>query len=458
MHKHLYCLATCLILAGIARSQDTQPTPSWKPLFNGKDLSGWQAVNVAADTFTVRDGIIVSTGKPTGVMRTERMYENFIAELEWRHMQPGGNAGFFVWGDGIPSIGIPFTRGIEVQILDNGYDKPGKNDFYTTHGDIFPIHGAKMTPHGRIAPNGNRSFPGQELSHNSPEWNHYRVVANAGEVRLSVNGQEVTVGQDCWPRKGYLCLEAEGSECHFRNLRIQELPSTGATEDETARSGDGYVPLFNGLNLDGWKIPAGDGGHWKVVDEVIDYDALSEAPGEKSLESQHAYTNFNLIVDWRIKETPFINHRVAQILPDGSEAVDAEGKSITLSVADSDSGIFLRGSDKHQVNIWCWPVGSGEMYGIRRDPSMPKEVRAAVTPRVKADNAIGQWNRFEITVIGQEVTVVLNGQTVVEKASIPDLPPNGSISLQHHGSKKDGQWTGPPSLVQFRNIMIKELP
>jgi len=458
MHKHVYYLAICLSIAGLARGQDTQEAPSWKPLFNGHDLSGWQPINVAADTFTVRDGMIVSTGKPIGVMRTERMYENFIVELEWRHMQPGGNAGFFVWGDGIPSVGIPFTRAIEVQILDNAYDAPGKNDFYTTHGDIFPIHGAKMTPIGRTALKGNRSFPAQDLSHSSPQWNLYRLVANDGQVRLSVNGQEVTTGRDCWPRKGYICLESEGSECHFRNLRIQELPSTGADASQTARSGDGYVPLFNGLNLDGWKIPAGDNGHWKVVNEVIDCDALSEAPGEKSLESEHEYANFNLIVDWRIKETPYINHQVAQILPDGSEAVDAEGKPIKLSIPDSDSGIFLRGSGIHQVNIWCWPIGSGEMYSIRRDQSMPSEVRAAVTPRVKADNEIGQWNRFEITVIGHDVTVVLNGQTVIEKASIPSLPPKGSIFLQHHGSKKDGQWTGPPSLVQFRNILIKELP
>src|SRR5688572_21286260 len=67
------------------------------PLFNGRDLSNWTNVNVAPETFTVRDGIIVSTGIPTGVMRTKRMYENFIVELEWRHMKEGGNAGFFIY-------------------------------------------------------------------------------------------------------------------------------------------------------------------------------------------------------------------------------------------------------------------------------------------------------------------------------------------------------------------------
>jgi Domain of Unknown Function (DUF1080) len=447
-----------MALACTVQAQSTTDSTEWKPLFNGKDLSGWEAVNVAPTTFSVRDGMIISTGKPTGVLRTTKMYENCIVELEWRHMKPGGNAGLFLWGDGLPSVGIPFTRGIEVQILDNGYDAKGKNESFTTHGDIFPIHGATMTPLGKIAKNGIRSFPVAEHSKSSPEWNHYRVVAKNGEIRLSVNGKEVTSGKDCRPRKGYIFLESEGSECHFRNIRIQELPSSQATKEETAISGEGFVPLFTGINLDGWKIPVGDNGHWKVVKEILDYDALSEAPGEKSLISQAEYKNYTLIADWCIKETPYINPRVAQILPDGSEAVDKDGKPITLSIPDSDSGIYIRGSAKHQVNIWCWPIGSGEMYGVRRDKNMPASVRAAVTPKSKADNAIGKWNRFEITVRGNDVTVVLNGQTVIDKATIPDLPPKGPVVLQHHGSMKDGKWTSPPALVQFRNIMIKELP
>lgn len=458
--RNLVMVALCgLLLTVPTRAQDSVAANApWIPLFNGTNLNGWVPVNVGPDTFTARDGMIVSTGKPTGVMRTARMYENCIVELEWRHMKPGGNAGLFLWGDGIPSVGIPFTRGIEVQILDNAYNASGKNERFTTHGDIFPIHGAKMTPTGKIAAGGNRSFPSEEHSKGSPEWNHYRVVANGGEIRLSVNGKEVSVGKNCWPRKGYIFLESEGSECHFRNLRIQELPSTQATPEETALSGEGFVPLFTGLDLENWIVPAGDNGHWKVVDEVLDYDAQSEASGDKSLRSQRAYRNFQLIVDWRIKETPYTNPNVAQILPDGSEAVDAAGKPIKLSLPDSDSGIYLRGSSQHQVNIWCWPVGSGEMYGVRRNKDLPPEVRAAVTPKVKADKPVGQWNRFDITVRGQSVNVTLNGQLVIDQANIPNLPAEGPIVLQHHGSKKDGKWAGPPSLVQFRNIAIKELP
>jgi len=445
-------------LAPLAFSQEPKELTPSVPLFNGKDLAGWVPVNVAPNTFTAQDGMIVSTGKPTGVMRTDRMYENCIVDLEWRHMKPGGNAGLFLWGDGVAAVGIPFTRGIEVQILDNAYNAKGKNEWFTTHGDIFPIHGAKMTPMGKIAASGVRSFPSEELSKSSPEWNRYRVVANNGEIRLSVNGKEVSVGKDCWPRKGYIFLESEGSECHFRNLRIQELPSTNATEMETAISGEGRVPLFTGIDLENWKIPVGDNGHWKVVDEILDYDGESESSADKSLWSNKEYANFQLIVDWRIKETPYTNPNAAQILADGSEAVDATGKPIKLSIPDSDSGILLRGSSKHQVNIWCWPIGSGEMYGVRRDANLPKEVRAAVTPRIKADKPIGQWNRFEITVRNETVSVVLNNESVIRDATIPGLPLRGPVGLQHHGSKKDGKWTSPPALVQFRNISIKELP
>jgi hypothetical protein len=436
---------------------DQEPPPGFTALFNGKDLTGWVPVNVAPDTFTVRDGMVVISGVPTGYMRTERMYENFILECDWQHMKEGGNSGVFVWGDGVPAVGTGYTRGIEVQVLDNGYGAKGKNEWFTTHGDIFPIWGATMTPFGTIAKSGKRSFPSEERSKSSPEWNHYRLTADRGELRLEVNGKEVTVGKECVPRKGFLALESEGSECHFKNIFIRELPSSNTPPEQTANAYEGYVSLFDGKDFAGWKVPEGDNGHWKAKDGLIDYDARSEAAGDKHLWTEREYTDYALIIDWRIKETPFINPRAAQILPDGSEAKDADGKPIALSIPDSDSGILLAGSMKHQVNIWCWPIGSGEMYGVRRDPEMPPEVRAGVTPREKADQPIGKWNRFEITVKKGTVTVVLNGKTVIPTVAIPGLPARGPIGLQHHGAMKDGQWTSPPALLQFRNIFIKEL-
>jgi hypothetical protein len=217
------------------------------------------------------------------------------------------------------------------------------------------------------------------------------------------------------------------------------------------------VSLFNGKDLSGWKVPAGDNGHWKVVDGVIDYDAESEATGDKSLWSERTYGDFILRVDWRIKATPYVNPNVPIIRYDGTHKKGADGKEIRLSVPDSDSGILLRGTSKAQINIWCWPIGSGEVYGYRMDEKMPAAVRAGVTPSKNADHNVGEWNTYEITVRGNKLTVVLNGQTVITSAELPELPANGPVGLQHHGSKKGDVWTSPPALVQFRNISIAEL-
>lgn len=218
-----------------------------------------------------------------------------------------------------------------------------------------------------------------------------------------------------------------------------------------------WVPLFNGEDFTNWVVPEGDGGHWKVIDGVIDYDAMSQAEGSKDLWTEKEYGDFILRVDWRIKETPFINHRVPLILPDGTHKLDENGNEITLSIPDSDSGLFLRGMPKAQVNIWTWPIGSGEVYGYRMDRNMPDEVRAAVTPRLHADNHIGEWNTFEVTMIGDRLTVELNGHIVIENAQLPGVNERGPIALQHHGHKVDGEWASSPSLVQFRNIYIQEL-
>ena len=218
----------------------------------------------------------------------------------------------------------------------------------------------------------------------------------------------------------------------------------------------GFNSLFNGENFTNWKVPAGDNGHWKVKDAVIDYDAESEAE-KKDLWTDKEYKDFILYVDWRIKETPWKNPNVPLILPSGLHKLDDKGQPIAMVVPDSDSGILLRGVGKCQANIWGWPIGSGEVYGYRMDEKMPPEVRRGVTPKVNADKNIGEWNTFKITMKGNKMSVELNGISVIENALLPELPEKGAIGLQHHGAKKDGQWVSPPSLVQFRRIYIKEL-
>ena len=222
--------------------------------------------------------------------------------------------------------------------------------------------------------------------------------------------------------------------------------------------GEGWTPLFNGKDLAGWKAPEGDGGHWKVTGGVIDYDAQSEAKGDKNLKTEKEFGDYALHIEWRLKQTTGL-YAMPTILPDGSYKTDAQGKVIKTPTPNADSGIFVRGTGKSQLNIWCWPCGSGEIWGYRNDQKQPPEVRAACVPKVRADNPVGEWNTFVITVKGETVNVVLNGQPVIVDAKLPGLGTKGPIALQHHGglNQKTGEFSPASSLIQFRNIYIKEL-
>lgn len=221
---------------------------------------------------------------------------------------------------------------------------------------------------------------------------------------------------------------------------------------------EGFRSLFNGEDLSGWEIPEGDGGHWQVIDGVIDYDAQSEAEGDKSLYTEEEFGDYVLLIDWRLKTVePYTNPNVPIIQSDGTHKLDQDGEPMTMSVPDSDSGILPRGHGKGQANIWNWPYGSGEVYGYRMDESQPKAVRSAAVPRVNADNDIGEWNHYRIRVEGKTMTVYLNGELVIDGIYQSEIPPEGPIGLQHHGSMENGEWVSPPSLVQFKDIYIREL-
>lgn len=428
------------IMAQQATDKAIDSDQGFVPLFDGKTLNGWVNVNCAPNTWTVKESMIHCTGVPTGALRTEKQYENFILELEWRHLVPGGNAGLFVWSEPISAPGVPFLRAIEVQILDTAY---GKSDWFTTHGDIFPIHGSTMKPD---APSrGSRSFPNEMRSKSSPEWNHYRVTCNNGVIKLAVNGKEVSGGKDCIYRKGYIALESEGGKVDYRNIRIKELPSSGATPEETAPLEDGFQSIYTGVDLSGWNVQEGSQDHWRASDWKLTYDGKSTAEN-KHLWTQKSYKDFILICDWRWPSKP-AKREFPIVLPNGDYAKDGQGKRKTeILPSAGDSGIFLRGNTKSQVNIWNWSVGSGEVYGYRNNPKTDPAVRAALTPKVKADNAIGKWNRFIITMKGEKLTVVLNGITVIEDALLPGVPDQGPIGLQHHGDP-----------IEFASIYIKEL-
>lgn len=432
--RFLYMIIGFVLITSLGTT--TQQEEGFVSLFNGVNLNNWVNVNCAPETWTVRDQMIVCSGIPTGVLRTVKQYENYILELEWCHMEKGGNAGLFVHSDALTAPGKPFTRSIECQIMDGN------------HGDVFAIHGATLTPDNADPEKARmRSYPRYEMVKPAGEWNQYRLESRNGLLTLAVNGKIVTRAFHLNPRKGYICLESEGSEIYFRNIRIKELPGTNPPPELTAAIDQGFHSLYNGLDLRGWKQAEGNKDHWQAKNWILDYDGKSSAEGEdKHLWTEKEYGNFILIVDWRQPAEP-VPGDVPVILPNGDQAVDENGKEITATVMDAgDSGIYLRGTDKCQINIWNWPVGSGEIWGYRTDPDVPDEVRRAATPILNADNKPGEWNRFIITAIDDKITVMLNGKTVIHEAQLPGVPRKGPVALQHHGDS-----------IQFANIYIKEL-
>lgn len=231
-----------LVVVPIAYGAPDGTTPALPKAFVDGDGPDWRTlgaddfenVNCDPSTWTWKDNGVHCTGKPVGVIRTRRTFTNFELVAQWRHLSSGGNSGIFVWTSaealaGLKPGALP-PGGIEVQVLDHGYAEQyekstgKKGDWFTTNGDVFPVGKAKMKPFPPISPAGDRSFPRKNLSKGVGEWNHYYIRCINGEVRLWVNGEEVSGGTHCEPRTGYLCLESEGAPVEFRDLRIRELP------------------------------------------------------------------------------------------------------------------------------------------------------------------------------------------------------------------------------------------
>lgn len=190
-------------------------------------------VNCFDDTWTWQDDILHCTGTPIGVIRTREVYTNFELVVQWKHLKHAGNSGVFAWVpidalDDLEPDNLP-GYGIEIQMLDHGYAEQykqrtgNKGEWFSTNGDIFAVGDSELNPFPPLSPNGSRSFPRKNLSKGHEHWNHYYVRAINGEIRLWVNGEEVSGGNNAEPASGHLCLESEGSPILFKNIRLRVL-------------------------------------------------------------------------------------------------------------------------------------------------------------------------------------------------------------------------------------------
>ncbi len=391
------------------------------PLFNGKDLTGW-----TGEGYVVEDGAIVCTPEGKNLV-SEKIYANYILEFDFK-LPPGGNNGL---GIHYPGTGDGAYTGMEVQILDNSDPKYKELKDYQFNGSLYTLAPAEKTGLKEVG-----------------EWNHERViVAGAGltvelndAIILRVNLDDLATRHPehagVKRRAGHIAWLGHGDRVAFRDIRITETPPTANVEGVMAA---GFTRLFTGRNLDGWKH--GESKEWTTLNGILKHSGL---PGEPSdLWTERKYGNFTLVFDWRwTANGPMKNQPI--VLPDGNNKTGADGKAETVEIEELDSGIYMRGNIKSQVNLWNWPIGSGEVYGYRTDPAMSATVRAGVTPKTKADRPIGEWNRTMITLKGNRLDVSLNGRVVIENAELPGVPEIGEIGLQNHGAA-----------IDFANLWIK---
>jgi 3-keto-disaccharide hydrolase len=230
--KHIAAVVfLCVVLPLAVAGQSSGPP--FVDLFNGRDLAGWVNVNTAEDTWKARDGELICSGHPIGVMRSAKQYENFVLHIEWMHMEAGGNSGVFVWSNAQPNPETRLPNGVEVQMLELEWPNLNKQNGVTppiayVHGELFGVGGVRTMPDN---PRGERSQSLENRCKGKGEWNAYDVVAVDGTIKLAVNGKFVNGITRSTQKKGYLCLESEGAEIHFRNIRILELPP-GITSPE----------------------------------------------------------------------------------------------------------------------------------------------------------------------------------------------------------------------------------
>ncbi len=416
--RSLIALTIAALLTPNVPADEPKTEEGFVPMFNGKVLSGWVNVNCHPDTFFVKDDMIVTTGKPTGYLRTAKQYENFIAEFDWMHVPPTpdavGNSGFFVWADPIPAIGTGYSRGIEVQVLVNLTYTDKKTGAVTasSHGDLFSIWGATCVP-DRPHPTGwARCLPSENRAKGANEWNHYRVEANDGVIKLAVNGKVVSGISKCSPRKGYLALESEGSECRFRNLKIKELPSTNPKPAEIADADKGFKAIYTGLDLANFKSEDGLDQHWKPSDWRLRHDGRSEW-FSSNLSVSKPYGDCEIIVDWSLPASDKKGGKAAIILRETDDYM------LTASVR-TDGRLILA------ENV-------GERSEFLHDQSVTV-------------NPPGEWNRLTALMKGGKVTLSVNNKAVIEGLELKKLPRRGDVALMDSGNP-----------VDFANLLIREI-
>jgi hypothetical protein len=207
---------TDLSLRNVRARDLAAPLPGEVALFNGKDMTGWKAIlpggGSMADAWSVKDGVIVCKGQPIGYIRTETKYTNYVLRLQWRFdpAKGAGNSGVLLRMVGEDKV---WPKSVEGQLQSGA-----AGDFWNI--DAFAMKAEAGRTKGR---NTKRDPKAGEVERPLGEWNEYEIIVDKGLVVLKVNGVEVNRATEVAEEPGYICLQSEGAEIHFRDIRIVPL-------------------------------------------------------------------------------------------------------------------------------------------------------------------------------------------------------------------------------------------
>ncbi len=393
----------------------------WIELFEGESTSAWRGYR--KDTFpekgwAVKDGWLqVLSSGGGGDIVTVQQFDDFELELEWK-AQTGANSGIMYLAN--EDNGASYFSAPEYQIF--GDEDPATSSNVSS-GGVYALYSPmnkKLNPPGEV--------------------NHVRIVHCAGNLEHWLNGVLVLrarIGSVDWNqrvaaskfaawkdfgtvKKGHIVLQDHGNDVWFRSIRVREIPTTARWRYES------FQQLFNGYNMDGWSAHLNQDGKlgdvWSVDQGII---SCKGSPAGYIYTDQ-PYQNFILELDWRW------------------DPVTKKG---------GNSGVLFRQVGEHKV----WPKSieaqlmsgsAGDFWCIGEFPMKtdPERTRGRNTKHLgNNENAVGQWNHYEIHCIGGDVTLMINGKVLNSATECAEVP--GPICLQSEGAP-----------IQFRNIRIFPLP
>lgn len=391
------------------------------PLFNGKDLNGWQVADTGNIAEWAADNGVLYTNGRGGWLMTDKEYSNFDLHLEFK-LSEASNSGVALRS---PMKGDPALVGMEIQLLDDVWYKKTENKLAVTQltGAIYDV-----VP------------PSREALQPIGEWNTLRIVANGRRVTVELNGVRITDANldehkaktakhpGLLRDKGTIGLQSQTGRVEFRKIKIKELL---ATKSETPRATGAaaeekdFIQLFNGKDTKGWTTHRSQPGNWRVEKGVL----IGSGDGVSHLYTNRGnYTDFHLLLEVRINGGG--NSGVYFRAPFGPNLP----ARVKFPVSPSNKLTWIAA-----YNAKIDAPRFGRLL-IDQNPELHWTRVLALQP--------GEWITYEIIIKGNHIVIKVNGETTSDFTDDQRHFKKGHIVLQQHG---------PQTVVEFRKIKIKEL-